>query len=134
MIVDGQSLLAITRMPGMPGRTCIFRWLSERSEFENNYARATEIRAHVGFDEIQEIADHGSGDVNRDRLRIDTMKWRLARMVPRKYGKRIATEISASVNADVAVEREALIAEILKFIPPAVPSREFPDAASGTRP
>lgn len=71
------------------------------------YARACDIRAEVIFDEMFDIADDSSNDymtklinseevevlnsenIQRSRLRIDTRKWALAKMKPKKYGDKI---------------------------------------------
>lgn len=77
------------------------------------YARAKEKQAEVLAEEILEIADDKQFDtiikkrkngseyeaenhewINRCRLRVDTRKWLLAKLAPRRYGDRIAQEIS----------------------------------------
>lgn len=42
------------------------------------------------FEQMLDIADGSSEDVQRDRLRVDTRKWALSRMSPRKYGDKLA--------------------------------------------
>lgn len=59
------------------------------------------------FEDMLEIADDGTRDtyvdaegnertdqdvIARSRLRVDTRKWMLARMAPKKYGERITQE------------------------------------------
>lgn len=70
----------------------------------NKYARACEMRADKMAEEMLEIADNADEDtliddkgrmsgnnaaVQRDRLRIDSRKWLLAKMHPKKYGDKI---------------------------------------------
>lgn len=94
----------------MPCASTILLWRAEYHEFSKRYALAKQTRAELGFDDIQEVADNGSNDwmaandpenpgyrangehIQRSRLRVDTMKWRLARMNPREYGDRITQE------------------------------------------
>ena len=78
--------------------------------FSDRYARAREVRADDMFDEMLEIADDDkrdwepvrdkeSGDIvdikvdgehiQRARLRVDTRKWQLSKMDPRKYGEKL---------------------------------------------
>lgn len=85
--------------------------------FRDQYARAMDARAHHIFDEMIEIAENSGGGVrvktkqvrdalgcplgpaevteirgdvvDRDKLRIDTRKWVLARMNPKKYGDKV---------------------------------------------
>lgn len=95
----------------MPSHFAILKWLREKPEFASQYARATDARADAIFDEMFDIADDGTNDfrqrenrdgaiieeldydhVQRSKLRIDTRKWALARMAPRKYGERVVNE------------------------------------------
>lgn len=93
--------------PGV-SRKVFFEWLKNDEELVNNYARACEARADLIFDELLEIADDSSQDtiemdlgdgivvekqnhefVNRSKVRIDTRKWILSKMNPKKYGDKI---------------------------------------------
>jgi hypothetical protein len=80
------------------------------------YARACEMRADVIADEIMEIADNVGGDmitlkdgrevvdnavVQRDRLRVDSRKWLLAKLQPKKYGERIDVDHSTTGVIDI---------------------------------
>jgi hypothetical protein len=78
-------------------------WASEDEGFAKRYARAMELRADRMAEEIQEIADDGSNDwmereglevangehIQRSKLRVDTRKWLLSKMMPKKYGDRL---------------------------------------------
>lgn len=87
----GESLKKITDGDDMPDRTTVYRWLRLHEEFRHNYVRATEDRADHMFDDMLEIADLGSPeDVQRARLRVDTRKWALSKMIPKKYGEKTA--------------------------------------------
>jgi hypothetical protein len=118
-ISNGESLLQICRDEKMPGRSTIHKWLIEskadgtpkRPNFIDNYARATELRADVAFDEINEIADQtpemikktaekkSSAMAQAQRLRVDSRKWTAARMFPKKYSERhVVTSEDAEGN------------------------------------
>lgn len=70
------------------------------TQFSEQYARAMQIRVEMMADEIIQISDDSSNDllltefgekenkefVNRSRLRVDTRKWLLSKMLPKKYG------------------------------------------------
>ncbi len=90
-IAEGESMRSICRdkKAKMPGLSTVFRWLSENDKFKEQYDEACRMRADTLFDEMFEIADDKKGDVNRDRLRLDTRKWALARMSPKKYGDKV---------------------------------------------
>ena len=106
-IAQGYSLRTVCKNEKLPGMTTIFKWLRERPEFGNQYARATEERTEALAEEILDIADDGSNDfmliqkgnveyeienkevTNRSRLRVDTRKWLMSKMKPKKYGDKL---------------------------------------------
>lgn len=88
----------------MPGKTTVLRWLRERDEFRVQYARAREDQADAFADEILEISDDGTNDtyknedgldllnhdhIQRSKLRVETRKWLMGKMAPKKYGDRL---------------------------------------------
>lgn len=112
-ISKGESLRSVLRDEEMPTRKTFYSWMRDKDGEDipskvNQYARATEDRADTIFDEMFDIADDGSNDytkkaigegvevevlnnehIQRSRLRIDTRKWALSKMMPKKYGDRI---------------------------------------------
>jgi hypothetical protein len=111
-IGDGESLRHICTSPGIPGKSSIMRWLEANPEFRDQYARARELQAEHWAEEIIEIADDSRNDfiekegrdgstyeavdgehINRSRLRVDTRKWLMARLAPKKYGDRVTNEL-----------------------------------------
>lgn len=84
------------------------KWAREIPEFTKHYVLAREALLEHWAEEISEIADDGSNDwiqrehesgrvevilnaehVNRSRLRVDTRKWLLSKLSPKKYGDKI---------------------------------------------
>lgn len=109
LLAEGMSLRAICRMEGMPSKQAVLEWLSVDAEFAAQYARAREDGADEMADELLEIADDGSNDwmerenkdgsvgwvlngehVQRSKLRVDTRKWLMSKMRPKKYGDNVA--------------------------------------------
>lgn len=110
-IAQGESVLKICRVSEhMPTSQTVYSWLldTDKEDFQKLYTRAREIQAEVFHDELTEIADDSSNDyieteitegiigsqidhehINRSRLRVDTRKWIIARMNPRKYGDKV---------------------------------------------
>ena len=75
---------------------------------DEHYARACEARAEAIFDEILEIADESSNDIEqidlgdgmvsekvnheaiqRSKLRVDARKWALSKMNPKRFGEKL---------------------------------------------
>ena len=99
-IAEGESLNKICKDDEMPERVTIYRWLLEKEDFCNNYARAREDQAETHADAIVEIADQlpyqitdKDGNVRIDsayvqwqRNRIDARKWVASKLKATKYG------------------------------------------------
>ncbi len=111
----GESLREICREEGMPNKSTVMRWLAEHAEFRDQYASAREAQADYYAEEIIEISDDGTNDfmlrkngsgedelvenkdvLARSRLRVDTRKWLMARMAPKKYGDKITQEVTGA--------------------------------------
>lgn len=92
----------------MPDKSTVMRWLASHQEFRDQYACAREAQADYYAEEIIEISDDGTNDwmerklsdgssepvenkdvLARSRLRVDTRKWLMARMAPKKYGDKL---------------------------------------------
>lgn len=106
-MADGESLRSICRDDAMPALSTVFLWVSKHTEFSEQYRLAMASRADAMFEDMIDIADDGRNDyivngegeerfntehVQRSRLRLDTRKWMLARMLPKKYGDKIVDE------------------------------------------
>jgi len=90
---NGESLLKICEDDEMPDRTTVHRWLLEKDkkEFYNKYEEAINIRTENMFDELNNIADISDKQesAQRSRLRVDTRKWYLSKVMPKKYGDKL---------------------------------------------
>ena len=92
----------------MPAKSSVMRWLGEKPECRDQYARARELLTEHWADEILEIADDGATDlvektgrngstymavdqehIQRSRLRVDARKWLMSKLQPKKYGDRV---------------------------------------------
>lgn len=109
-LAEGESLTAICRDPKMPSRTTVTAWVVDDVDgFADGYARARLVSYERMADELIEISDDSSADkivdaggrevidheaIARSRLRVDTRKWLLAKMLPKIYGDRVHAELS----------------------------------------
>ena len=119
LVASGKSLRTICSAENMPAKSSIFKWLRSNKEFADQYARAKEEMLEHLADELVEIADDDSGDVTgelkmpnsvavqRARLRNDTRKWVLAKLLPKKYGDKLDMNLSGKdggpIQAAIAV-------------------------------
>lgn len=102
--------------PDMPSISKFWAWMGEKSEcgtltheardFRDQYARAKQLQAEYMENLLLEIADDSRNDyidkvnkdgsvsrvldqehIQRSRLRVDTRKWLMAKLHPRKYAE-----------------------------------------------
>jgi hypothetical protein len=103
----GKSMRTVCRPDEMPDMSTVFRWLRTNNEFCKQYARAKEESTDAMAEEVLDIADDSSNDwmlvhkgkesfhmedkeaVNRSKLRVDTRKWLMSKMKPKKYGDKL---------------------------------------------
>lgn len=119
-----------------PSKTTVYGWLQKtHNHFDQNflddYERAREIRADHLFEkmldiantpelgEIRKINDDGieitqSDMIQHRRLQVDTHKWVLSRMKPKKYGDKIETTITGGDKPVQTVDYSELSPEFLE--------------------
>ena len=101
------GLKEVCRIANIPTMATVYRWLSERVEFRDQYAMAREAQADWYADEIVSIADDTRDcpeDINSAKLRIDARKWKANKMSPKKYGDKHEVDINGSISLADAVD------------------------------
>jgi len=119
-VKNGDSLRKIIKELGKPEIGTFYDWLDADKEKQQIYARACSYRAEQLFDEIEEISRNTEmGEVitessekgvtvtksdmwNHRRLKVDSLKWMLAKMNPRKYGDKIDIHSNGEQIANIA--------------------------------
>ncbi|MCK1400107.1 hypothetical protein IVB45_18470 [Bradyrhizobium sp. 4] len=126
-MVNGQGLLKICANEGMPGRVTVYRWLASNPEFRKRFAEAREALMDFYAEQILTIAFDESGDVildqgkdgktsavanhakvQRDRLKVDTLKWTASRLFPKRYGDKMEL-LGQNVQEGEAINKIELI-------------------------
>lgn len=104
----GESLRAICRDDGMPAESTVRLWAMEDVEgFAAQYTRARDLGLDAIADEILEIAntpvpgitkttkadggiEEKQGDmIEHRRLQVDSRKWYLSKLAPKRYGDKM---------------------------------------------
>ncbi len=90
-IAEGESIRTIVKDKDMPSSSSIFRWLlnEDYKDFWEQYEKSRNIQAELMFEELIDIADNEEKEVMRDRLRVDTRKWYLSKVLPKKFGDKM---------------------------------------------
>ena len=98
IIISGKSLRTALSKVKLSSQT-FFIWIREDEIMSKQYAQATVERAELMFEDMLDIADKApkltntkfgttvdTGDIQHKRVKIDTRKWALSKMNPKKYG------------------------------------------------
>ena len=84
-----------------------YRTLDADVALAERYARAKERQMEAEVMKIVDIADDTTGDVQRDRLRVDARKWIAAKLMPKKYGDRMdVTSNGETMKAYINIDTE----------------------------
>lgn len=112
-LAQGLSMRTISKDKSLPAMSTMFLWLREHEEFSEQYAKAKQESTDAMAEDILDIADDGSNDytetedgrmvyngdsVQRSRLRVDTRKWLMSKMKPKKYGEHLDIEQKSEVT------------------------------------
>lgn len=116
MIVEGKSVREITRDPMFPTWGSFLRAVFKDPDLKKQYDAAMQIRAMKYEEEIIDIADNGTNDwmetnnpdnegyklngeaVQRSKLRADTRKWIVSKLIPKYQDKQ-----QVSLGADATL-------------------------------
>lgn len=107
-ISEGKSLRSVCKRKDMPSIEA-FRLQVNKDEVRlAQYTCARTERADFIFEECMEIADESENDmkdgqldqeaIQRAKLRIDTRKWMLGKMQPKKYGDKVDVDLNGNLK------------------------------------
>ena len=86
----GESLTDVCAEPGMPSMRTVLKWAAEDGKFMQEYARAREAQAERMDDSIQKEAEATTPEnAHAQRVKIDALKWRAAKLAPKRYGEKV---------------------------------------------
>jgi hypothetical protein len=110
-LLGGRLLVDVCELPGMPCVNTVMTWVKRNHDgFGARYREARELGGHIMGDELVKIGDDvaregerrskssgGRPDISREevdlaRVRTDSRRWLLAKLLPRFCGNRIPLE------------------------------------------
>lgn len=97
----------------MPNKSTVFKWLARHEGFSDQYAKAQEERTSAFAEEILDISDQYDNlsdkldveHIQRAKLRIDTRKWLMSKMAPKRYGDKVETVHSGGIEVSQITRR-----------------------------
>lgn len=120
--IEGKAIRNILKESNMPSNETFFKWLDGDELKAKQYARACEQRADVIFDEMLDISDttiegivieiddngrtkEKRGDMlGHRKLQVDTRKFMVAKLNPKKYGDKLQQEITGEHKVTISFE------------------------------
>ena len=128
LINDGKAIRDILQESWSPSPSTFFQWLEDDEAKTKQYARAYKAKAEVLFDEMMHIAftpeigeitkmiqrgnkkemEKTRADMIAHRtLKVNTIKWALSKMEPKKYGDKVdITTDGEKVNTSIPLVME----------------------------
>lgn len=115
-LATGISARTVLTEEHMPSMNTFWRWIREDATFREQYARAKEEAAEAIAEDMFDIADDGRNDymdivvggqtrtvvdneaLGRSKLRVDTRKWYLSKIMPKKYGDHLKIDSDSTVT------------------------------------
>lgn len=114
-LVTGESLVSITKRADMPAMHTVHDWITkDRCGFAPRYAQARRVGLEIMADELLQIADEPLEGITREehsdgtykitkadmlghrRLQVDTRKWLLCKLFPKRYGNKTNVEVTGT--------------------------------------
>lgn len=105
-IASGMSLREWSRDNGFAVST-VHTWIDEDKARAEQYAHARDERAELIFDELdghcnKAVMAESAVKVAGLRLKVDTLKWKLGKMNPKKYGDKL--ELAGDKESPLTVQ------------------------------
>lgn len=122
-MTEGEGLSEICRDSEMPSKTTFLRWVEKDTGRQRAYQGAREALMDHYAEEIRHIAWDNSEDtikregkpdlcnhewINRSRLKVDTLKFLMAKLHPKRYGDKTELLVANDVDAPRARDITAI--------------------------
>lgn len=104
----------------LPKLSCLLDWAIENKVFEAQYRRARDIQAQIFFDEIEDILTdiddtNPRNNTNIARLKIDTLKWKLGKMSPKRFNDKVLVELSGTDGDAIQISQSVDIEAVKRM-------------------
>jgi len=103
---DGEPMAQICRSDAMPSYSAVWDWMQQYDNVKEAIARARDLGEDVIAAGLRDVARGGvgsSGDVQRDKLIVDTDLKLLAKWNPKKWGDKVQNEVSGAGGGPITL-------------------------------
>jgi hypothetical protein len=87
---SGLSLRQTCQQEGIPAMGTVLRWVKDFPAFREQYARAREDLQEFWAEDILSVSDDPTITSDQKRIMVDSRKWLLSKLAPKKYGDKLA--------------------------------------------
>ena len=119
-LTEGVSLRKLCMSDEFPNASTVYVWLDRFPEFAEKYARAREAATEDMLEDLLEIADDPKMDAQEKRVRIDTRKWVMGRLKPKKYGEKQVVDVGnkdgETLKVDSNIDTAALTLQLAEAL------------------
>ena len=119
-LTEGVSLRKLCMQKEFPTASTVYVWLDRFPDFAEKYARAREAATEDMLEDILQIADDDKIDPNDKRVRIDTRKWAMGKLKPKKYGDKQTVDVGnkdgETLKVDSNVDTVALTLQLAEAL------------------
>lgn len=117
-IADGASLQKAAEAEGLRHST-VLGWTKQHPAFADKYARACGARLNMLEDKLLVLCsmaheaaldnECGTNRIQAIKLEIDTLKWLLSKLLPRRFGDKVVEDAGGEAQAGLSAEQVAEI-------------------------
>jgi hypothetical protein len=75
--------------PELPAFGTVQHWVRNNAQFSGMFAQAKRQQIEAMAEDIVDISRDDSLEPNDKRIRVDTLKWLLSKLIPKTYGDKI---------------------------------------------
>lgn len=75
--------------PTLPEYGCVMEWRSRHAQFSEMFARAKQQQLENMAEDIVDLSDREDLEPNDKRIRVETRKWLLSKLMSRTYGDKL---------------------------------------------
>ncbi len=99
--------------PELPAFGTVWQWIQHRAEFATAYAQARRTQIQAMAEDIVDLSNDETLDPNDKRIRIETRKWLLSKLIPRTYGDKLDVTSDGQALAVPSHQVDARIQSII---------------------
>lgn len=112
-LASGESMRSITADPRMPPSSQVYLRMAQDESFRSNIVAAREAQQEALIDQTVDMADDATPEDHQVvKLRIWARQWRAGKLAPKKYGERVATEITGANGGPIQTETTLTVSNL----------------------